>query len=76
MENTNQQLFEEFSSVTTTTIIKKNWELTYKGKEVTGTYSYEDDAWGFHERNVEIDDESDLTEEEIDEIIDYVIDVI
>lgn len=76
MENTDQELFEDFSSVTTTTVIKKNWKLTYKGQEVTGTYSYEDDSWSLYEKDVEIDDESNLTQDEIDEIIDYVSDVI
>jgi hypothetical protein len=71
-----EELFGDFSSVITTTVIKKRWDLTYKGREISGTYSYEDDAWGFYERNVEIDDESDLTEDEIDKIVDYVSDVI
>ena len=70
--------FEDFSSVETSTVIKKNWSLTYKGQEISGTYLYEADSWGFYDRNVEINEEhlENLSGEEIDEILDYVEDVI
>jgi hypothetical protein len=71
-----EELFEDFSSLTTRSVIKKNWSLTYKGQEISGTYSYEIDDWGYSERSCEIDDESELTDDEIDEIIEYVENVI
>jgi hypothetical protein len=72
------QLFEDFSDVVTSTVIKKNWSVTYKGQEISGTYSYEADSWGFYDRNVEINEEhlENLSGEEIDEIHDYIEDVI
>jgi hypothetical protein len=78
MENTDQELFEDFSSVTTTTVIKKTWTLTYKGQEITGTYSYESDAWGFFDKTVEIEEKhlENLSGEEIDEIHKFVEDAI
>ena len=73
-----EQLFEDFSDVVTATVVKKNWTVTYKGQEISGTYSYESDSWGFYDRNVEINEEhlENLSGEEIDEINDYVEDVI
>ena len=73
-----EEIFEDFSENVVSSVIKKNWSLSYKGKEITGSYSYEHDAWGYYERNVDIDEDclKDLTAEEIDEINDYVSDVI
>ena len=73
-----EELFEDFSETVTSTVVKKNWSLTYKGQEISGTYSYESDSWGYHDRYVEINEEhlENLSGEEIDEIHEYVEDVI
>jgi hypothetical protein len=71
-----EELFEDFSSMTTRSVIKKNWTVMYKGQEISGTYSYEVDDWGYFDRSCEIDDESELTQDEIDEIIEYIENVI
>lgn len=73
-----EQLFEDFSDVVTSTVIKKNWSVTYKGQEISGTYSCEADSWGEWDKNVEINEEhlENLSGEEIDEIHDYIEDVI
>jgi hypothetical protein len=72
-----EELFEDFSSMTTRSVIKKNWTVMYKGQEISGTYSYEVDDWGYFDRSCEIDDEhmENLSGEDIDEIYDYVLDV-
>lgn len=73
-----EQLFQDFSEVVTLTVVKKNWTVTYKGQEISGTYSYEMDSWCYSDRAVDIDAEhmENLSGEDIDEIYDYVLDVI
>jgi hypothetical protein len=71
-----QELFEDFSSTVVSSIIKKSWSVIYKGKEITGTYEYENDDWGLQEMNTVIDEGYTLTDEERDEILDYVKDAI
>jgi hypothetical protein len=73
-----QELFEDFHSTVVSSRIKKNWTVTYKGQEISGTYEYDQDDWSFYEKNCYIDDEcmKDLTEDEIDEIVEYVKDII
>ena len=72
-----EQIFEDFSENVISSVIKKNWSLTFKGKEISGSYSYEHDSWGYYEKDVEIDNEflDDLSEDEVDEIQEYVRDV-
>ena len=72
------QLFEDFSSVVTATFVKKIWTVTYKDQEITGTYSYESGSWGFCDRKFRINEEhlKNLSDEEIDEIHDYVEDAL
>jgi hypothetical protein len=75
-----EQLFEDFISYAETKIIKKCWSVTYAGKEITGIYEYQFgyDDWGYSSKTVKIDEEClrELTEEEIDEIIEYIEDTI
>jgi len=73
-----QQLFEDFSDVATSIVIKKNWTVTYKGQEITGTYSYESGVWDHSDKTVEIDEKhlENLSGEEIDEIHEFVEDAI
>jgi hypothetical protein len=78
MENTDQELFEDFSDVVTSIVIKKTWTLTYKGQEITGTYSYESGVWDYSDKTVEIEEKhlENLSGEEIDEIHEFVEDAI
>jgi hypothetical protein len=73
-----KELFEGFHSMEVKSLITKNWSVTYKGKEVSGTFSYESDDWGFSDRSTDIDKEhlDALTEDEIDEILEYVENII
>jgi len=68
------ELFDEFTHTVVSNHIVKNWSVLYKGKELKGSYTFDHDDWGYHERSYEMDEEykNNLTDEEYEEVMDYV----
>ena len=70
-----KELFDEFNSNIIESRIVKAWSVTYKGIEYEGTLTTYHEAWGsWEDHNYKIDDHKDLTDEELDELEDYIID--
>lgn len=70
-----QELFEDFNSNITESRIVKAWSVTYKGIEYEGSLITSHEAWGsWEDTEFKIDDKKDLTDEELDELEDYVMD--
>ena len=75
--DTTQEVFDDFQSNTTESRIVKKWSITYRGIEYDGTVTttYEiSGSWEDHEYC--ITDSKDLTDDELDELEDYVMDLI
>ena len=69
-----QEQFEDFHAVTISSRVVKTWSISYNGREISGRYEADQDDWGLSDHETTIDDESELTEDEIDAIITYVED--
>ena len=70
-----QELFEDFDSHTTLSRIVKSWSVTYEGIEYEGTVITTLEAWGsWRDNEFTIDDQKDLTDDELDNLKDYVMD--
>lgn len=51
-----------------------DWEVAYGDKSITGEYRESYDFWGEYEWDIKIHEQDKLTDEEIDEIYDYIKD--
>jgi hypothetical protein len=70
-----QELFEDFDSHTTMSRIVKSWSVTYEGIEYKGVVITTLEAWGsWRDNEFTIDDQKDLTDDELDNLKDYVMD--
>jgi len=62
----------DFSKVMTSQRTVQDWELTINGKEVRGEYMVWYDEYGDTDWDVKIENQSQLTDDEIDQINDYI----
>lgn len=70
-----EELFNDFNSNITESRIVKSWSVTYKGTEYEGTLITTHEAWGsWEDTEYNINDPKDLTDDELDELEDYVMD--
>jgi hypothetical protein len=70
-----QELFEDFDSHITASRIVKSWSVTYEGIEYKGIVITTLEAWGsWRDNEFTIDDQKDLTDDELDNLKDYVMD--
>ena len=75
--DTTQEVFDDFQSNTTESRVVKNWSVTYKGIEYDGTVTTTYEIWGsWEDHEYCITDSKDLTDDELDELEDYVMDLI
>jgi hypothetical protein len=69
------ELFEDFNSNITESRIVKSWSVTFNGTEYDGTVITTHEAWGsWEDTEFNISDKKDLTDEELDELEEYVMD--
>jgi len=69
------ELFNDFNSNITESRIVKAWSVTYKGTEYEGTLITTHEAWGsWEDTDYNINDPKNLTDDELDELEDYVMD--
>jgi len=70
-----EELFDDFNSNIIESRIVKAWSVTYKGIEYEGTLTTYHEAWGSREdHDYKINDPKDLTDDELEELEDYVMD--
>jgi len=71
----NKELFEDFDSHTISERIVKAWSVTYEGIEYKGVVITTREAWSsWCDNEFTIDDQKDLTDYELDNLKDYVMD--
>ena len=73
--DTTQELFDDFQSNTTESRVVKKWSATYKGIEYEGSVTTTYEIWGsWEDHEYWLLDSKDLTDDELDELEDYVMD--
>lgn len=70
----NTELFEDFDSHTISSRIVKSWSVTYVGTEYEGSVITTHEAWSsWRDAEFTIDDQKDLTDEELSDLKEYVL---